>query len=352
MSACGVDCGGEEVHGEGLEIRGAGLDHSRPDRAGGNLDAAFIHVLFFTAQVPATGPDVDLPAVVGDEDCQGLFPLAGFFEGGDDLADAVVHVLDEGDEPGAFFGDPFFALLHFGEPVGGGLDGGVRGVVGEVEEEGLGVALAGVRGEVVVGPIGEEIGGVALGLDRFSVEAHVVLLVAAVVVIVVHHVAEEAVEVVESAGVGVLRGLQSEVPFADRGGGVALRLEHLREHGGGAREEAPVFCGLGPDDSGDADEIGVASGKKGGAGGGAHGAVGVEFGEAHPIGHEGVEVRTLEIGRAVAGEVAVAEIIDDNEEDVGPFGGEGELDEKEEEDDQTHECNDAVLSAGSQLNRV
>jgi len=163
--------------------------------------------LFFATQVSAAGPDVDLSAIVGDEDCEGVLPLAGFFEGGDDLADAVVHVLNEGDEFGAFFGDAFFAGLHFGEPIGGGLDGGVGRVIGEVEEEGLGVALIGVRGEVVVAPIGEEVGGVALGVDRFLVEPHVVLVVAAVVVVVIHHVAEEAVEVVEAAGVGVFRGV-------------------------------------------------------------------------------------------------------------------------------------------------
>lgn len=141
------------------------------------------------------------------------------------------------------------------------------------------------------------------------------------------------------------------MPFADRGGGVALVFECLRQEGGGAGEEAPVVCGHGADDSGDADEIGVASGEERGASGGADGAVGVEFGEAQALGHEGVKVRAFEVGRAVTREVAVAEVIDDDEEDVGPFGGEGELCEEEEEGDQAHRRNDGVLKNGRQINR-
>lgn len=64
-------------------------------------------------------------------------PLAGGFEGGDDLADAVVEVFDEGDELGALGGDVGFAVGDFFQPVGGWLDGGVGGVVGEVEKERL-----------------------------------------------------------------------------------------------------------------------------------------------------------------------------------------------------------------------
>ena len=320
MSARGFKGGGEEVHGKRLKIGGAGLDDAGPNGAGGDFDATFIHVLFFATEVSAVGTDVDLSTVVGDEEGEGVVPLAVFLEGGDDAPDAIVHVFDEGDEFGAFVRDAGFAVFHFGEPIGGRLNGSVWGVVGEVEEEGFRVFFGRVSGEVVGGPLGEEVGGVAFGGDRFSVEAHVVLVVAAVVVVVIHHVAEEAVEVFEAASVWVFGVVESEVPFADGGGGVSRFFKNLGEHDGGAGEEAPVVFRFGADDSGDADEIGVASGEERGTGGGADGAVGVEFGEAKAVGHEGIEVRALEVGGSVGGKVAVAEIVGDDEEDVGLAG--------------------------------
>jgi len=46
-------------------------------------------------------------------------------------------VLDECDELGSSVADVLFAFLDLGEPVLRRLDRGVRGVVGQVEEEGL-----------------------------------------------------------------------------------------------------------------------------------------------------------------------------------------------------------------------
>lgn len=324
LSTGSIDRGSEEVHREGLKIGGAGFDDTGPNCSGRHLDAAFIHVLLFSAEVSTTGPDVDLSAVVGDEEDEGVVPLAVFLEGGNDFADAIVHVFDEGDEFGTFFGDAFFAGFDFGEPVGGRLDGCVGCVVGEIEEEGLGFILLRVVGEIGGGPIGEEVGSVPLGLYRFPVQAHVVLAVPAVLIVIIHHVAQEPVKMVEATGVRVFGVIQSEVPFADGSGGIALLFEGLREHCGGAGEKAPIVFRFGADDSGNTDEIRVASGEEGGAGGGADGTVGIEFGKADAIGEEGVNVGAFKVGGAVAGEISVAEIIDDDQEDVWFPGGEGE----------------------------
>ena len=96
------------------------------------------------------------------------------------------------------------------------------------------------------------------------------------------------------------------MPFADGGGVVAEGLERLGQHGGGRGEVAPVMFRLCPDDAGNADEFLVASCEKRSAGRGADRAVGEAFREAQALADEGVDVRTLEVGGSVGGEVAVA----------------------------------------------
>ncbi len=138
-------------------------------------------------------------------------------------------------------------------------------IVGEVEKERFFGSRAAL--EVVGGPIGEDVGGVALRADFFLVESHVVLVVAAMVVVVVHHVPEESVEVIKAARVGVRFFIEAKVPFPDRGGGVALFLESLGEEGGGRGKVAPVVFFVSSDDAGDADEFLVFPAEESGAGG-------------------------------------------------------------------------------------
>ena len=221
--------------------------------------------MFAAAKVPAVAADVELAAVVGDEDGEGVFPLAVGLEGIDDLSDTVVEVLDERDEFGAFGSDAIFTGLHFFKPIFGRLDRGVGRVVGQVEEERVFGILAG--GEVVLGPVGKNVSGVAFGIHLFFIEAHVVLSVTAVLVVVVHHIAEEAVEVIETAGVGVGFVIEPEVPFSDGGGVVSERLESLGKRNGGRGKIAPVVLGFGADDPGNADELLVASRQERSAGG-------------------------------------------------------------------------------------
>ena len=72
-----------------------------------------------------------------------------------------------------------------------------------------------------------------------------------------------------------------------------------------------------------ADAWRVATGKEGGAAGGALGGVGVELGEADAIARQGVDRGCAEVGGVVTGEVGVAEVVGEDEEDVGAFVGRG-----------------------------
>lgn len=67
----------------------------------------------------------------------------------------------------------------------------------------------------------------------------------------------------------------------------------------------------------------VAAGEESGAGGGAFWAVVVEACEGDAAGGEGVEVGCADVGGAGVGEVAVAEVVGEDEDDVGAFGGLG-----------------------------
>ena len=246
--------------------------------------------------------------------------MAVFFEGGDDLADAFVHVLDEGDEFGSFVINALFSGLHFFKPVFGRLNRGVGRIVSEVEEEGVFGCLFGLGREVIDGPVGEDIGGMAFGINLLFVEAHVVLAMPAVFVVIIHHIAEEAVEVIKAAGIGVGFFIKSKVPFPDRGGSVALLFEFLGQKRGRWGKIAPVIFGMGPDHARDSHQFLIFSGKKGRAGGGANGAVGVEICKPEAARHEGVEMRALQVFRSVTGKISVSQIIGHDHDDVGLFG--------------------------------
>jgi hypothetical protein len=66
----------------------------------------------------------------------------------------------------------------------------------------------------------------------------------------------------------------------------------------------------------------VATGEKGGARGRTGGAD-VEIGEAHALSVESVEVRSFQDGISVGGEIPVALIIREDEENIGAPGGGG-----------------------------
>ena len=139
----GLGTGEFEESGEEIEVQalivgaGAGLDLGGPADHEGDAEAAVVVVLL-TAAPRGVGLAVgEGAAVVGGEDDDGVVLLTGVFEGCEEASDAIVEVFDEGDIGGAFVIEVRGASFDFGEPFGGGFDGEVGGVVGEVEEEGL-----------------------------------------------------------------------------------------------------------------------------------------------------------------------------------------------------------------------
>ena len=75
----------------------------------------------------------------------------------------------------------------------------------------------------------------------------------------------------------------------------------------------------------------VAAGEENAAGRSAHGGSGVVVGELEAVLGELVKVGRFDLGLAVGSDFAVAEIVGENEDDVGFFGSVGGRDEKERE---------------------
>jgi hypothetical protein len=113
-------------------------------------------------------------------------------------------------------------------------------------------------------------------------------------------------------------------------GGVAPGLEQFRK-GEFARAQVDLAALGNPGE--DAVAIRSAAGEDGGTRRAADGAGGVGLREAHPLAREGVEVGCLDDRMAVAAEVAPAEVVGEEHEDVRRAGGGGvdATDEQSEE---------------------
>jgi hypothetical protein len=172
----------------------------------------------------------------------------------------------------------------------------------EEEGPGLGIVEEALRLIGIAGGEGGKVGGL---LDDFGV-AHEDARV--------HVVAVRDAEVtVEAAAGGQVGRRASEVPLADAHGAVAGALEHVGE---GRLVETEAIRVLREEDARDADARGVAAGQERGARRRTDGVRGAEIGEAHALGGHAVEVGGAD-ARAVAAEIAVAEIVAEDEDDVG-----------------------------------
>jgi hypothetical protein len=198
----------------------------------------------------------------------------------------------------------------------------VRGVGGDVGKEGLAGAALGVHpfGGLTV----EHVGAIAAGLDELPVvqDRGIKILVAGRVAARAGKDLPDAAPAVDEHFVKAARGGQilffiAEMPLAEDAGGVTRIAEHLSESDG-LWCEAFAF----EDGVGDAVLELVAAGEEGGAGRGTGGAD-VKILKAHALGAEAVEVGRLEDGVAVGGDVAVALVVGEEEDDVGLSGGLG-----------------------------
>ena len=133
----------------------------------------------------------------------------------------------------------------------------MRCVVGKVEKEGL--FAVGTVLDVFDGPIGEQVRSVTLGMNLRRVEAHIIVAVAKMAEVVVHHIAEEPLEMMEPPVTGVAVSVEPEVPLPDQRSVVFSALEDGGEEDGRGVEIAPVVLGVGSDDAGYPDAIGIAA---------------------------------------------------------------------------------------------
>jgi len=250
---------------------------------------------------------------VGGDDAEGFLAGEGLF-----AVDVPAHVE---------------LAFELGDVGLGGLQGRVGRAGGHVEEDGFIGREAFLLKDPGAGVVGEVFGeGVVGGAAGRWVEADGLGAFDELRVPLVGFAVEEAVvvvaalvggPVVEGAGLRGF-GVGDEVPLADAGGGVAVVGEDLGEQRGGARDGGGVAgVSVGPvGDGAHADGVIVASGEERGAGGRAEG-FDAEVGVAKALRGE-----LAEGGRgddaAEGGGLAVAGVVDKDEEDVGGIGGCGE----------------------------
>lgn len=212
-----------------------------------------------------------------------------------------------------------------GDVLGKGVKRKVGGGEGEVSEEGGVLMIVFVFVEKLDGAVGEFGGGVEIaaffdGRESFVIE--VVGLGGEETALIF-----EVVGTVEAGG----DGRAVEVPFTDMVGAVAGGFEV----GGGEGRPGGAFSFFGAFLSFDGvatNLLRVVAAEDGGAGGPATCGV-VEIGEAEAVLGEGVEVGSFDLG-AIAAEVGVAEIIGEDEEDIGFAKGKDRR--EEEKKDGTH----------------
>ena len=199
------------------------------------------------------------------------------------------------------------------------LVGEVRRLVGDIEEEGsIGVRpLLDERHRVLVDQVRDVARLLAVGLAVPPVVVSEAVDVREVVDVAGHVAAEDVEAVPERIGLDAV----AEVPLAHDAGGVAFR-PHALGYGRFLRLEAvvavPVRVRI--DDIGNAGPLLVAAGKQPRAGRRADRPARMEVGEPDPLGRHRVERRGLDPA-AVGGQVAVAEVVSHDDDDVGTRPG-------------------------------
>lgn len=246
---------------EDHDVVGGGLRGERRDAFDVLQEGGFIcWEDFVVAAAGRSAAGVEVPMARGD------FEIVGLFEAGD------------------------FAVGVLG-------DVGMDGFVGEVEAEGFVALLI----DEIDGVIGKNIGDVALGLDGFSVDVEGRIEGFAL--------AGEGDPVIE-AGAG--RVIDTHVPFTEEGGGVAVVVEEA----GPGFERVAVAGAVGV--IGDSVLERILTGEERRATGGAEGCGDEGVFEAGAFAGEAVGMRGLGEGMAGAAEFIEAEIVDEDEDDVGP----------------------------------
>ena len=226
------------------------------------------------------------------------------------MADAGVEALDHGGvecEETAVGKDAAVFLDEFER----GFERVVRGVEGEVEEEGF--FGGGIAADELDGFGGELVGVVAFARDddrRLVVEGLFYVPKAGCA----DEGTPEFVEAVRARP--VFLGV-ADMPFADEAAAVAGGLQGFWDGDRGVveGEDGDVAAGVGAREFGHTDAMRVAAGQERGAGGRAHRRGGAVVRELHALLGEAVEVWRVDL-RAVMTEVSPAEIVGEDHDEV------------------------------------
>ena len=308
----GSQRGGQDVElDDGLVVDGACRDDAGPGGEEGDADAALERGAFGAAQgfvdrAVEGGARHGGAAVVAEEEDEGVLVEAGIAELGGDGADGIVHGAHHGGvaaAPGIGDGGEFFQAWLIG------LQGGVDGVEGEVEEERVGLVAFDEADRFAGEGVGE-VGGVLLAGRLGAAED-------AVGPEVIVRAAEETEELIEAALPGMVVGRGAKVPLADQGGAVPGGLEAV---GQGFLGEGQALLGAVAWIELVAEAGLVFAGEQSGAGGGAVGAADIAAGAAGAGFGQSIEMRGGDVGAAMEADIGVAHVVADDDDDVRTAG--------------------------------
>ncbi len=186
-----------------------------------------------------------------------------------------------------------------------------RGIVGEVQKE----RLVRVSVDERHGTVGEDISGVALDLDRYTILIESRGSIDGPVCVVVDTPIEETQKLIESMRPWAERVGRSEVPLADRSGDISCIVHQAGKCRLGRRQAAwSVATAHVLLESG---TLRVSSRQQGDPGWRADGRGGVRVREHHAVSRKFVQAGRANVCGPVRAEVTVAHVVADDQDDVG-----------------------------------
>ncbi len=250
---------------------------------------------------------LQVAAVVGSVDNDGVVELAEFFEPGNESPDGPIRIVD-----GATVDrGPFVERAILGNDVVGRRDRVVGFIEPEIKEEGfVAVALLIDPGE---GFVNDDLAGIAFHRPHaFAIAQEV-----GWVLVTLSRAVDDAEPVVEAmigrGGILAILNGHAEVPLAKVSRGVTVFLEHFGDGCFARQEVHPVKAFV--EDGIDSGAMVVAAREKSGSRGRAGRGSRVKVGEAHATGGQLVEDGRLD-RTVVAADVAVAKIVDVERDDI------------------------------------
>ncbi len=179
---------------------------------------------------------------------------------------------------------------------------------------------------------GDQVGQVALPLDRLAIPVEGRLTGVLAMVKIIDRAADRAKPIIEAVAGGKELWLVAQVPLAADAGGISCRFEHASD--GGFRSRQAQFT-TGPQTNGivvsahvadtesalePADTLLIPPRQQGRARRRAFRGVGIERREAHALGGNPVDTRRADVLAAVTSHIAIAEVIGHDQHDIRAAG--------------------------------